>query len=281
MSEQPEQQLPFGDVSSANVANPQSNRADALSFEGSAEEAQRLLELTDGFIEEDGKFTLGALLRYAEDLEQAAVTAHEREELMAAMLHQAQVDLRMDPKFNTLLNPIGLREKYDDLQRSRRPGDRVFAAYIDINSFKEINDRLGHAAADELLNGYGAFLKSATREFDDAVGRDGGDEFMLIVNLGKVSNKVVKDFFTRLSQPYEASHGAASGRFQSETLHTSFGAVEVADYVSYFDVRALADEVQCEVKRHKDQHSFGLAIRDEDVDFVNREVPNRRASDEG
>jgi diguanylate cyclase (GGDEF)-like protein len=64
----------------------------------------------------------------------------------------------------------------------RNPGQDRFAAllFIDLNGFKNVNDKFGHSAGDELLKVVGARLKRAVREVD-FVCRAGGDEFVLIL----------------------------------------------------------------------------------------------------
>lgn len=52
--------------------------------------------------------------------------------------------------------------------------------YIDLDRFKPVNDMLGHAAGDEVLNGIAHRLKRCTRE-EDLVARVGGDEFVMIL----------------------------------------------------------------------------------------------------
>jgi diguanylate cyclase (GGDEF)-like protein len=51
---------------------------------------------------------------------------------------------------------------------------------FDIDNFKSINDRYGHAAGDTVLREFGAILRAAVRE-KDVVGRIGGEEFVLLL----------------------------------------------------------------------------------------------------
>jgi diguanylate cyclase (GGDEF)-like protein/PAS domain S-box-containing protein len=53
-------------------------------------------------------------------------------------------------------------------------------AYIDVNDFKDINDKYGHAEGDEALRAIGKVLRAAFRGAD-VIGRLGGDEFAVLV----------------------------------------------------------------------------------------------------
>jgi len=67
-----------------------------------------------------------------------------------------------------------------ELSRAKRFQRPLTVAYIDIDNFKLVNDRLGHAAGDDLLRRVADTLKEHMRSFD-MVARLGGDEFALLM----------------------------------------------------------------------------------------------------
>jgi diguanylate cyclase (GGDEF)-like protein len=77
------------------------------------------------------------------------------------------------------------------LRSAARAGRRFALAYLDLDSFKQVNDRHGHAAGDELLARVGRRLQLVTRD-SDTVGRIGGDEFALL--LGDLDMPVAVEF---------------------------------------------------------------------------------------
>lgn len=66
-----------------------------------------------------------------------------------------------------------------ELARSLRTGDVVTVFAVDLDGFKAINDRLGHAGGDRVLRRTAQLLSSCVRG-DDLVARIGGDEFAVI-----------------------------------------------------------------------------------------------------
>jgi diguanylate cyclase (GGDEF)-like protein len=63
---------------------------------------------------------------------------------------------------------------------SERRARQESVLFIDVDDFKEVNDKLGHEGGDELLTQLGARLKNCVREHD-LVARLGGDEFAIVV----------------------------------------------------------------------------------------------------
>jgi diguanylate cyclase (GGDEF)-like protein len=62
---------------------------------------------------------------------------------------------------------------------------------LDLNGFKQVNDTYGHEAGDDLLKQFATEIRSASRA-TDAVGRWGGDEFIVILdgNIGEAQSHV-------------------------------------------------------------------------------------------
>ena len=67
-----------------------------------------------------------------------------------------------------------------EVERSRRHAHPLTLVMFDLNDFKQVNDRYGHAAGDLVLKEFGERLQKAVRISDVAV-RLGGDEFMVIL----------------------------------------------------------------------------------------------------
>ena len=75
--------------------------------------------------------------------------------------------------------------------------------FIDLDGFKSVNDRLGHAAGDALLGEVGRRPQSTVRD-QDIIGRFGGDEFIAVAEVEHEEDAVALAERIRLSvaEPY-------------------------------------------------------------------------------
>ena len=105
-----------------------------------------------------------------------------------------------------LPNRILLRDRFDHaLSMAERSRSRVAMLFLDLDNFKVVNDTLGHAAGDELLLTVVKRLSRCTRD-SDTISRQGGDEFILLLNdipdLETVE-RVASETLSQLAEPVE------------------------------------------------------------------------------
>jgi len=130
---------------------------------------------------------------------QFASLAVERRGLYEQLSFRARYD-----SLTTLLNRASLYERLDaEISRSKA-GDRAMAVvYLDLDHFKEINDRYGHGGGDKVLQHVSQRILESVRHTDIAA-RIGGDEFVVIlpgVSDRKEANRVADLVATAIGQP--------------------------------------------------------------------------------
>lgn len=105
----------------------------------------------------------------------ATLLAHLREVL------QAQIRLARRDGLTGLLNARAFREACDEcLALSGRHARPVALGCLDLDGFKDVNDRLGHATGDEVLRAVAQTLQQRLRRHD-LCARLGGDEFAVLL----------------------------------------------------------------------------------------------------
>jgi len=111
-----------------------------------------------------------------------ALTFHAT--LLGLVIGRILIDLRYRSRHDALTGLLNRRAMEETLlvqmQRSRRTGEPFTVLMIDLDHFKTVNDRHGHAAGDRALKHTAAALKAELREVD-AVGRFGGEEFLILM----------------------------------------------------------------------------------------------------
>lgn len=68
----------------------------------------------------------------------------------------------------------------EEIMRCRRDGSSFSIIFIDLDHFKEVNDRYGHLIGDKVIRHVAAVLQSSVRR-GDILSRYGGDEFLLLL----------------------------------------------------------------------------------------------------
>lgn len=134
------------------------------------------------------------------------------------------------------------RERLDQaLRQAKRRDQSVALLWIDLDGFKAVNDRLGHAAGDELLQQVAARLNGRMRD-SDTVARMGGDEFAVILPAiadRDAAARVADDLTARLAEPFPLKSGtgliSASIGVALYPLHAEFpeALVKCADLAMY------------------------------------------------
>jgi diguanylate cyclase (GGDEF)-like protein/PAS domain S-box-containing protein len=115
----------------------------------------------------------GELICYEGTVQDISDRKHYQEQLE----RQANHDL-----LTGLPNRILLGDRIEQgIARARRLGYYLTLVFIDLDNFKFINDSLGHAAGDDLLQEIAVRLTACLR-ISDTVARLGGDEFVLVLN---------------------------------------------------------------------------------------------------
>jgi diguanylate cyclase (GGDEF)-like protein/PAS domain S-box-containing protein len=129
------------------------------------------------------------------------------------------------------------------LARARRNGDKLAVFLMDLDHFKKVNDNLGHAVGDQLLQAVGDRLSTLVRE-SDTICRMGGDEFLILLtgitsvhDVNRIANRVLE----ALRKPFvlddhklevTTSLGVAIYPEDAEDLDTLIRQTDVAMYLA-------------------------------------------------
>lgn len=131
-------------------------------------------------------------------------------------------------------------------EKARRAGDLVTVLMIDLDHFKQINDRWGHATGDEVLKVVASLMKAELRD-DDIVGRVGGEEFAAVLrnNNREAIEAITGRLLQRIVETGREVHGVP--------VHLSAsigGATLTRDHGSFEDVMASADKALYRAKHN-------------------------------
>ncbi|MGO9180548.1 MAG: diguanylate cyclase, partial [Candidatus Limnocylindrales bacterium] len=175
-----------------------------------------------------------------EDVTERVAAEAERNRLAAELERRATYDM-----LTRVMNRASVMTALEGAL-ARKAGGHTAAIFVDLDHFKEVNDRLGHLAGDELLRIVADRLAITVRA-RDALGRVGGDEF-LVVCPGLAGTdpaiRVAERLAYALNQPVrlagttlelQASLGAAYAGRRSVTADALVRRADTAMYASKRD----------------------------------------------
>lgn len=126
------------------------------------------------------------------------------------------------------------------LKLANRMDLAVAVLFIDINNFKDLNDKYGHEVGDKVLQALATTLHHLFRDID-VVGRLGGDEFSVVLYLSeqadliKIIDKIKKQYIEKLQQLNLPKSSFSIGHIVSREKHNLTQLLELADKNMYQD----------------------------------------------
>jgi diguanylate cyclase (GGDEF)-like protein/PAS domain S-box-containing protein len=135
----------------------------------------------------------------------AVVVLHDARESQAATLSKVTYLAEHDA-LTGLPNRLLLGARLDHaVATAVLRGSQLAVLFLDLDNFKNINDSLGHAIGDMLLQSVAQALTDCTRA-RDTIARQGGDEFILVMPLEKSTEDAAlaaEKILAHVSQPYD------------------------------------------------------------------------------
>ena len=102
-----------------------------------------------------------------------------------------------------------------EVERSLRSGNPASVVMLDLDHFKQVNDRYGHAAGDNVIRALANLMRQRLRRID-SIGRYGGEEFVAV--LPDCPAEQAKRIFDEIREHFAALSFHAGGRTFSVSL---------------------------------------------------------------
>lgn len=194
-------------------------------------------------------------VRERQALEQQLETANEQGEAdRHASLHDPLTGLPNRALFNDRLE--------HGLAQATRHGWTLAVMFVDLDDFKQINDRHGHEAGDGVLRSIADRLRRSTRS-DDTVSRHGGDEFLYLL-LEVKREEDIAAVAEKLSNTIQAACDVSVGGVQTRlSVKASIGiSIFPKDGTTAEQLIGRADEAMYVAKRSGAGHAFARTPRE-------------------
>ncbi len=177
----------------------------------------------------------------------------ELELLLNKMEHQANHDF-----LTTLPNRHYF---YSKLHKYMKDSNKFALLFIDLDGFKEVNDKFGHEEGDDVLKEVSKRLQNCFRK-NDFVARLGGDEFVCILN--NCSNETLNQIVTKLLKSVIKPYGTDEN---IKGISASIGVSRFPDDTkNSFELKNFADRAMYQAKKNgKDQMVYYSDINDKEA----------------
>ncbi|WP_122075940.1 bifunctional diguanylate cyclase/phosphodiesterase [Pseudophaeobacter sp. EL27] len=192
-------------------------------------------------------FLRRSILEQADSLRNALLELDKQNEALERHNQDAEYRADHDP-LTGLANRRSLQKKLERrLHELNTNSSAITVMHIDLDLFKEINDTLGHAAGDHVLQQVARTLAELAAD-DDLVARVGGDEFLIIrtgERLAADAEKLADNIILQLSKPL---------LFQEETCQfgASIGVAKAKICDGHLDIERLMSDADIALYRAKE-----------------------------
>lgn len=165
---------------------------------------------------------------------------HQKHDLSGA-LDRIRVLATVD-ELTSLINRRHMNEVLETEERRQQSGAHTCVALLDIDFFKQVNDRYGHATGDAVLRAFAATARTVLRS-NDVLARWGGEEFLLLL-----PDAAPDDAHAVLERMAERVHGMAVPGLDGRRISFSAGLARRRADEPFADVISRADRALYQAK---------------------------------
>ncbi|KEA63218.1 Diguanylate cyclase/phosphodiesterase domain 2 [Marinobacterium lacunae] len=178
----------------------------------------------------------------------AHAVQRSREELETKVLERTkalELQSKTDP-LTDLLNRRGMQERLESqTEQLEREGRAFGLIWLDLDGFKDVNDRFGHEAGDRILVGVAQQIRSVIRPYDSAA-RWGGDEFLVLIQTEQ--RDLVHQLCERVREAVEAHQVFYGGDQEPVSITLSAGSHLAREGESLETILHSADQALYQAK---------------------------------
>jgi diguanylate cyclase len=179
---------------------------------------------------------------------------------LLAALHQATRSLTMNAFTDTVTQLPNRRALLEDMQRRLASGQddpALIVAFIGLDDFKPINERLGHEAGDQFLQAIAKRIRRMLRDSDMAA-RFGGEQFVV---LAEEQRAKAEHAAVALARRLES---ATQGRFKLDSTLIDYDGASIGVVVAEpgcSSAQALLSRAATAMDRIKGSRKLGASVR--------------------